>query len=150
VSCYNSSKALVIKIGTTDGYLDLCESTYRDNTTAITATYRKPWHECGEMADVRRIDVEYEIPATMALTANIYVNFDKDIQRTDTMIGGTISAGTDIELRRPHLDFSELGQRAKYVSVELTNAENLGGNLKINEITLYVRDRAIKGEVHGD
>jgi hypothetical protein len=149
VACYDSNKNLVAKMGTRDGYLDLCESTYRDNATAITATYRKPWFEAGEVADVRRVDCEYEIPATMALTVNVYVNFDKDVQRTDTMIGETISS-TDIELRRPHLDFSELGQKAKYVSVEFTNAENLGGNLKLNEITLYVRDRAIKGKFYGD
>jgi len=149
VSCYDSAKSLVTKMGTRDGYLCLCESTYRDNTTAITATYRKPWVETGEMADVRRLDVEYEIPSSKALTANVYTNFDKDIQRTDTMVGETISS-TDTELRRPHLDFSELGQRAKYVSVEFTNAENLGGDLKINEITLYVRDRATKGKIYGD
>jgi hypothetical protein len=136
-------------MGTRDGYLYLCESTYRDNATTITATYRKPWVETGEMADVRRLDVEYEIPSSKALTANVYINFDKDVQRTDTMVGETISS-TDTELRRPHLDFSELGQRAKYVSVEFTNAENLGGDLKINEITLYVRDRATKGKIYGD
>ena len=149
VDCYDSSKQLVLKMGTRDGYLDLCESTYRDNTTAITATYRKPWVDLTKVGDIRRLDVEYEIPATMALTANIYVNFDKDVQRTDTMVGNTISA-TDIELRRPRYDFSELGQRAKQVSVEFTNAENLGGDLKINEIALYVRERAIKGTMYGD
>ncbi len=151
VSCYNSSKALVAKMGTRDGYLYLCESGYLDDgpTGIITATYRKPWVEAGEVADIRRVDCEYEIPAAKALTVNIYVNFDKDVHRTDTMVGETIAA-TDIELRRPHLDFSELGQRAKYVSIELTNAENLGGELKINEITLYLRDRAIKGKIYGD
>ena len=149
VSYYNSSKGLAVKMGTRDGYLCLCESTYLDNATAITATYRKPWYETGEVADIRRLDVEYEIPSGMSLTTNIYVNFDKDVQRTDTMVGNTISSN-DIELRRPHMDFSELGQRAKYTSIEFTNAENLGGDLKINEITLYVRDRAIKGKIYGD
>jgi hypothetical protein len=150
VSCYDSTGALVAKMGTRDGYLDLCESTYRDNTTAITATYRKPWIEAGEVADIRRVDCEYEIPSTKALTVNIYVNFDSVVKRTDTMLGEAISQTTDLELRRPHLDFSELGQRAKYVSVEFTNAQNLGGDLKINEITLYLRDRAVKGKIYGD
>ena len=150
VSCYDSTEALVAKMGTRDGYLDLCESTYRDNTTAITATYRKPWIEAGEVADIRRVDCEYEIPSTKALTVNIYVNFDSVVKRTDTMLGEAISQTTDLELRRPHLDFSELGQRAKYVSVEFTNAQNLGGDLKINEITLYLRDRAVKGKIYGD
>jgi hypothetical protein len=149
VACYDANKNLVAKMGTRDGYLCLCESTYLDNATAITATYRKPWVESNETADIRRVEAEYEIPTGKALTVNIYVDFDKDVQRTDTLTGETISA-TDIELRRPHCDFSELGQRAKYSSVEFTNAENLGGNLKINEITLYVRDRAIKGKKYGD
>lgn len=147
--CYDSSKAQVLKMGTRDGCLDLCEAGYQDNTTAISATYRKPWHELSETGDIRRLEVEYEIPSAMSLTANVYIDFDKDVQRTDALVGELISS-TDIELRRPHLDFSELGQRAKYVSIEFINSENLGGDLKINEVFLYYRDRDIKGKVYGD
>lgn len=147
--CLDSSDALVLRMGTSSGMLYLCESGYQDDATDITATYRKPWVEAGQVADIRRLDCEYEIPAAKSLTTNVYVNFDKDIQRTARLVGETISSG-DIELRRPHYDFAELGQRAKYVSVEFTNAENLGGDLKINEITLYVRERAIKGKMYAD
>ena len=79
VTAENSSGTLVTKMGTRDGYLCLCESTYRDNTTAITATYRKGWTgEWNSYANIRRLDVVYELPTSMTLTANLYVNFDKD------------------------------------------------------------------------
>lgn len=148
-SVFDANGKRVTKVGTRDGYLDLTESGYRDNTTAITAIYRKGWLSTVGYNDVRRLDVEYEIPTGMALTSNVYVNFDKDAARTDTHAGATLDS-TDIELRRPIYDFSELGQRAKYFSVELTNAENLGGELKINDIKLYHRDRSTKGRVVGD
>lgn len=149
VPCYDDSESPVIRMGTTDGFLLLCESTYLDASANIVAVYRKPWVESEQVADIRRVGCEYEIPAAKALTVNIYVNFDKDVQRTAQFVGETISA-TDIEFRRPQMDFAELGQRAKYVSVEFVNGEDLGGDLKINEVTLFLRDRATKGKVYGD
>jgi hypothetical protein len=148
-SVFDSTGKRVTKIGTRDGYLDLTESGYRDNTTAITAIYRKGWISTLGYQDVRRLDVEYEIPTGMTLTSKVYVNFDKDVARTGAHLGATPTA-TDIELRRPICDFAELGQRAKYFSVEFSNAENLGGDLKINDIKLYHRDRATKGKIAGD
>jgi hypothetical protein len=149
VACENSSGALVTKMGTRDGYLCLCESTYRDNTTAITATYRKGWMGGEKYENVRRIDVEYELPASMTLTTNIYTNFDKGVTRTVALAGSTPNA-TDIELRRPIKGFGELGQRAEYWAVEFTNAENLGGDLKINGLSLYHYPTDTKGKIAGD
>jgi hypothetical protein len=148
-ACENSSSALVTKMGTRDGYLCLCETTYRDNTTAITATYRKGWMGGEKYENVRRIDCEYELPTSMTLTANIYVNFQKTAARTVALTGSTPSA-TDIELRRPIKGFGELGQRAEYWSVEFTNAENLGGDLKINRLSLYHYTTDTKGKITAD
>jgi hypothetical protein len=148
--CYDATKTPVVKMGTKDGYLDLCESTYRDNTTAITATLRKAWYEAAAEADFRRLDMEYEIPSTMTLTMNVYVNFQKTAARTGPMTGETLDLLTDIELRRPHYDFMELGQSARFLSLEFVNAENLGGDLKINEATLYLHETSIKEKIYGD
>ncbi len=149
VTCEDSSYNRVIKMGTRDGYLDLCESTYRDNTTAITATYRTGWLGGNMYEDVRMIETECEIPASMTLTMNAYVNFDKDVFRTAALTGSTPSA-TDIELRRPITNKTELGQRGEFYSFEYTNAENLGGDLKINKIRIYHVPRVVKGKVYGD
>lgn len=149
VSCENASYAMVNKMGTRDGYLCLCESTYLDNATAITATYRKGWMGGDRYENIRRVDVEYECPSSMTLTANIYVNFDKDVQRTAALTGSTPSA-TDIELRRPIKAFAELGQRAEWWTVELTNAENVGGDLKVNGMTIYHDPTDVKGKIYGD
>ena len=148
-SVFDANGKRVTKLGTRDGYLCLTESTYRDNTTAITAKYRKGWLSALAYEDWRRMEVEYEIPSGMTLTSNVYVNFDKDVVRTDSHTGASLNSD-DIELRRPIFDFSELGQRAKYFSLEFTNAENLGGELKINDIKVYHKDRAHKGKIVGD
>lgn len=149
VQCRNSSKAPVIKMGTRDGYLDLCESTYRDGSTNITASFRKGWYETGADAQVRKFEIEAELPTSMTLTAAFYSDFDKDAVRTDTYEGSTPSA-TDIEVRRPLTDFSELGLRGKFHSFEITNAENLGGDLKINRCTLWLAERKVQGKKSGD
>jgi hypothetical protein len=149
VSCENSSYALVTKMGTRDGFLDLCETTYRDNTTAITATYRKGWMGGEKYENVRRIDCEFECPTSMALSCSIYVNFQKTAARTVSLTGSTPSS-TDIELRRPIDGFAELGQRAKFWCVEFTNAENLGGDLKVNGMNLWHYQTDVKGKIAGD
>jgi hypothetical protein len=65
------------------------------------------------------------------------------------MTGSTPSA-TDIELRRPIKAFAELGQRAEWWTVELTNAENVGGDLKVNGMTIYHDPTDVKGKIYGD
>ena len=149
IACRNSSKALVNKMGTRDGYLCLCESGTRDGTTNISASARKGWHNLAKTSDIRRMDLEYEIPAAKAITVNFYYDFDKDVQRTDTVTGETLSA-TNIDIRRPHQDHIELGGRGKYLSIEFKSTDNPGGAVKINEMILYHKPRAIKGKKHGD
>jgi len=149
VSCENSTYGLVTKMGTRDGYLCLCESTYRDNTTAITATYRTGWYGGNVYEDIRMIETEYEIPASMTLTLNVYVNQDKDVFRTAALTGSTPTS-TDIELRRPICDKTELGQRGEYYAFEYTNAENLGGDLKLNKARFFHVPTVIKGKIVGD
>ena len=149
MECRNSTKALVIKMGTPDGYLNLCESGYADMAYAITATIRKPWIETEMYGNIRYLETEYELPASMTLTMNIYNNFDKDVARTASLTGVTPTS-TDREIRRPIRDVTELGQRAKYFCVEYTNAQNLGGDLKINKAYIYYAPTTMKGKVSGD
>lgn len=135
--------------GTRDGYLLLHDSGYQDGGNNITATMRKGWYDSKQYADIRRIDLEYECPTNMKIVCNLYVNMDKDVARTKDMTGKSPSA-TDIELRRPIYDFAELGLRAKWVSIEFTNNQNVGGDLKLNECALYYKPRAIKGRIVSD
>ncbi len=149
VECRNSSKLPVVKMGTRDGYVDLCESGYVDGATAITASFRKGWYETDNNAQIRKFEVEAELPASKTLTATFYTDVDKDAARTDTYTGSTPSA-TDIELRRPITDFSELGLRGIWSSFKISNAENVGGELKVNRCTLYLAERKKQGGVAGD
>lgn len=151
--CVNSSGQVVNKIGTRDGFLLLADTGYRDgdtegNTTNITCTYKKGWISSDLYADVVRLEAEYEIPNGMTITANVYVNFETAVRRTDSLTGVDLTSA-DIELRRPIFDFSELGQRAKYFTVEFTNNENLGGNLKINDVKVFYKPRYTMGKTHG-
>jgi hypothetical protein len=149
VETKNSSKELVNYMGTKDGYLCLCDSGYTDAGTTISATARKGWLR-GMMTMLwKRIDVNYEIPNTMTLTVNCYTDFDKDVARTKAMTGVDLAA-TDLEYRRPIEDFAELGLRAQYFSMGFANAESLGGNLKVNGISVYCGPIALKGKKYGD
>jgi len=147
--CRDSSKNPVVEMGTTGGYLFECDSGYQDGATNITATIRKPWIESRKYADIRRVVTEYEIPNDMTLTLNAYVNFDKDVQRTDSLTGVSINA-TDIEMRRPISDKTELGLRGEYFCIEYTNAENLGGDLYINKASVYYAPKTVKDKVYPD
>jgi hypothetical protein len=149
VETKTSIKSLVNYMGTQDGYLLQCDSGYRDNTTNITATLRKGWLKGSMTMLWKRLDVNYEIPNSMTLTLNCYIDFDKDVQRTKAMTGVSL-ASTDLEYRRPIEDFAELGLRSQYFSIGLTNAENLGGNLKVNGISVYCMPMALKGKKYGD
>jgi len=147
--CENSDKKLVTKMGTRDGYLCLCETTYRDNTTAITATRKTGWMGGGNNKNIRRVDTYYELPASMTLTLNAYVEFDKDVQRTAALTGVTPSA-TDIEHRRVVKDVTELGLRGEWYALEYVNAENVGGDLRLNGMAVYLAEREPGNKTSGD
>lgn len=149
VTCKDSTGKKVVKMGTRDGYLDLCESGYADNTTPITATYRKGWIDMEAHGIVRLLKVKFELPASMTITTNVYVDMDKDVFRTASLTGST-PASTDINLRRVIGDKAELGTRSRWLAVEFTNAQNCGGDCKINEVYLFVRPDVIKKKVTGD
>lgn len=149
VETKDSTKALVNYMGTKDGYICLCDSGYQDGGSNITATLRKGWLKGSMTMLWKRIDVNYEIPTGMTLTLNCYRDFDKDVARTKAMTGVTL-ASTDLEYRRPIGDFAELGLNSQYFSIGMTNAENLGGNLKVNGISVYCGPIALKGKKFGD
>ncbi|MCK7508928.1 MAG: hypothetical protein MZV70_36135 [Desulfobacterales bacterium] len=102
--------------------------------------------------DIRRLEVEYEIPNSMTLTSKVYVYFDKDAQRTDSHTGVIAGSSTWISnYAAPFLDFSELGQRAKYFAVEFTTCgEPWRGSSRSTISRFTTRDRAHKGKVSGD
>lgn len=147
--CKDSSKNYVLKMGTRDGYLDLCDSGYLDGATAISADIIKPWISIPEYGDIRRIELELEMPTNNTLTIDAYVNFDKDTKRTETLTGYTPSS-TLRELRRVLFRKVELGQRGKYFNFRLRNSETMTGDLKLNKIVVYYRGRAMKEEISGD
>jgi hypothetical protein len=149
VSCKDSTGKRVLKMGTRDGYLLLCDYGTADHTTAITATYRKGWLDMDAHGISRLLRTKYELPATKTITANIYVNMDKDVFRTAALTGVTPSA-TDIDLRRIIGDKSELGTRHRWIAVEYVNAEDCGGDCKINEASILVRPDVIKRKTFAD
>jgi hypothetical protein len=149
VSCKDSTGKRVVKMGTRDGYVLLCDYGTADNATAITATYRKGWMDMEAHGIARLLKVKYELPAAKTITANIYVDMDKDVFRTAALTGVT-PAATDIDLRRIIGDKAELGTRNRWLSVEFTNAEDCGGECKINAAFLFVRPNVIKNKTYAD
>ena len=149
VSCKDSTGKRVVKMGTQDGYVLLCDYGTADHTTAITATYRKGWLDMGAHGIGRLIQTKFELPVNKTITLNVYVNMDKDVFRTAALTGITPTA-TDIEIRRVIGDKAELGTRHRWIAVEYTNAEDCGGDCKINEANIIVRPDAIKKKTYAD
>jgi len=147
--CRDSTKKNVLKMGSRAGYVYLCDSGYLDGASLIPATYRKGWVDLEKHGNLRRIDVEYELNTGYTLTANVYVDMDKDVFRTYALTGVTPSS-TDREYRRPIIEKFEVGGRAKWFSIEFTNAEELNAPLKINDCFMYVRQDVHKNKKYSD
>lgn len=147
--CKDSTGKSVLKMGTRDGYLLLCDYGTADHTTAITATYRKGWIDMQAHGIARLIQTSFELPTDKTLTINVYKDMDKDVFRTASLTGVT-PAATDIELRRIIGDKSELGVRARWVSIEYVNAEDCGGDCKLNECVVYLRPEIVKNKTYAD
>jgi len=148
----DSNKKPQVYIGTRSGKLFLAESGTQDGSSDITATIRKKWFDQYSVGTLRRFDVKYEISYGGGLTVlvtNFYVDFDKDVMRTYNHTGVTQDA-TDLELRRIMKDNFELGLEGRWFCFELINNTNIEGDLKINEVTLYIKPRTIKGKKFGD
>jgi hypothetical protein len=144
--CRDSTGASVLKMGTRDGYVCLCDYGYADESTPITATYRKGWFDVVAHGIGRMLQTDYELPAGMTITMNVYVDQQSAVARTAALAGDTPGA-TDIEIRRVISDKTELGQRMKYLSIEYVNAQNCGGDCKINGSILYARPDVVKNKV---
>ena len=149
VEVRNSSKKTQNYIGTRDGYLVLAESGYQDGGNNITSSIWKGWYDIEKHGIFRLLEIEYELPTDKTLTLNCYYDFDKDVARTYSFTGATPTA-TNRELRRPIWDKAELGGRAKYFAFQLTNAENIGGELKINKAFIWYAPRITKKKTKGD
>lgn len=149
ISCKDSTGKRVVKMGTRDGFIDLCDYGTADHTTPITATYRKGWLDMRAHGIGRLLQVDYELPLGMIITCNFYVDMSKDIFRTEPLIGSTPTSADD-SLRKVIGNKIELGLRCRHVAVEFINAEDCGGDCKINEAAILVRADAIKNKIYGD
>jgi len=149
VSCKDSTGKRVLKMGTRDGFIDLCDYGTADHTTPITATYRKGWIDMWAHGIGRLLMTKYELPATKTITANVYLDMQSSVFRTAALTGVTPGA-TDIDLRKVVGDKAELGTRHRWLSVEYVNAEDCGGDCKINEAALFVVSKVIKNKTYAN
>lgn len=149
VACKDSTGKRVVKMGTHDGLLLLCDYGTADNTTPITATYRKGWLDMSAHGIARLLQTEYELPQGKAITLNVYVNMDYTVSRTASLTGSDVST-IDAEIRRILADKIELGLRPRYMSIEYINAQDCGGPCKLNEAVIFVRPDVIKGKILGE
>lgn len=145
----SASGGTVLMAGTRDGYLLTCDSGTTDAASLITASYRKGWLDLGRHGIAHLLRLRHEIPSGKTLTMNLYIDMDKDVARTQALAGVAL-ASTDIDFRRIIDGKSELGLRCRWISLELINAEDVGGDLKVNAATIYLRSEKEKGAIYGD
>ena len=145
----DSSKRMQTYLGTRDGYVYKVDSGTQDGTTNITAKIRLPWIREDKYKYWRHFEIEHECPTGNTLTANIYINLDKDVFRTKSFSGSTPSA-TDQDYRWPIKDQMEMALRGQYLAVELTNSENVGSSLKVNFMKLFYQEMVRKLKISAD
>ncbi|MCK4384665.1 MAG: hypothetical protein KAW52_00235 [candidate division Zixibacteria bacterium] len=146
----DSSKEIQLVMGTRDGYVGTTESGTQDFGTNITAAVRTGWWKFPIYQNFPMMEVEYEAPTGNTLTVNQYVNFDKDVQRTEALAGATPTSATDRSIRLPIKNRIKAAIRGKYLAFEFTNAENVGSALKLNWFKQFYAPLVRKGEVKGD
>ena len=146
----DSSKEIQLYMGTRDGYVGTCESGTQDFGTNITATIRTGWWKFPIYQNFPMTEIEYECPTGNTLTFNQYVNFDKDVQRTEALAGATPTSATDRSIRLPIKNRIKAAIRGKYLAFEFTNAENVGSTLKLNWFKQFYAPLPRKGEIKGN
>lgn len=63
---------------------------------------------------------------------------------------GDTPGATDQDLRRVIYGQDEMGLHGKFYAYKLANSENVGGEVKINAVTIWHSKHALKGEVSPD
>jgi hypothetical protein len=149
VAARDSNKERQVYLGTTDGNLYTTDSGTQDGTTNITATARSGFHRLSRNARVVRSDWEFEAPDGNAWTINHYMDFDKDNKRTVTLSGND-PATTDQEYRQVQHNRDEFNIRGEYLAFKITNAQNVGSDMKIGKWIYEYQDLHLKGDVAGD
>jgi len=146
----DSSKEIQLIMGTRDGYIGTTESGTQDFSTNITAVVRTGWWKFPIYQNFPMTEIEYEAPTGNTLTFNQYVNFGKDVQRTEALAGATPTSATDRSIRLPIKNEIKTAIRGKYLAFEFTNAENVGSALKLNWFKQFYAPMSRKGEIKGD
>jgi len=146
----DSSKEIQLVMGTRDGYAGTTESGTQDFATNITATVRTGWWKFPIYQNFPMTEVEYEAPTGNTLTFNQYVNFDKDVQRTEALAGATPTSATDRSIRLPIKNRIKAAIRGKYLAFEFINAENVGSTIKLNWFKQFYAPMTRKAEIKGD
>jgi len=124
----DSSKDCQYYLGSTDGNLYTTDTGTQDGTTNITATARTGWMAFPIASYIRRMEIEHEIPTSMTLLVDPYIDFDKDTRGQRSLAGSTPTS-TDQSIRKPIDDFLEFAITGKYLSLKFSNAENVGSAL---------------------
>jgi hypothetical protein len=139
VEAEDSTGAMCLYMGTTDGYVFKCETGTQDGTTNISARARTSWLKFEIPQNARLIEYEYEAPTGNNWTVNLYGDMQVAAVRTMTLAGDTPST-TDQSIRKPIDGREEVQALAKYISIEFVNAENVGSALKMNALNTFVAE----------
>ena len=92
------------------------------------------------------METEFYCPTGNTLSVDMFLNFDKDSQSARTMTGSTPGT-TDQGLRKAIHDFLEYDLRSHYYSIQFSNAENLGSELKIGAFDMYIHSKVRKKKI---
>lgn len=147
--CLDAGGELQVVMGTRDGLLFTVNSGTQDGTTNISATVRTRWLRLSKYHQYRHLEIEHESPDGMAVTANLYLNQQATAYWTKAL-SGTTPTTVDLALRLATSGEYEMFIKGKYVSLEFTNAEDVGSDMKLNYVKLFYAPMVKKNTISPD
>jgi len=126
--------------------LKIDEDATTDDGHIIDAKFRTGWMGGPLWKRLRKIWLDYVLPAEKNLIFKVYSNF-RETPDLSILLPGSTPSGVDAEFRNIIHKKLKTAVNGDYYSFYFANAEDVGGDLKINKIWLYIQIEKAKRTV---
>jgi len=118
--------------------LKIDEDATTDDGHIIDAKFRTGWMGGSLWKRLRKIWLDYVLPADKNLLFKVYSNF-RETPDLSIFLPGSTPSGIDAELRNIIHRKLKTAVNGDYFSFYFANSEDVGGDLRINKIWLYIQ-----------
>ena len=120
-----------------------------DDGQLINMRWRTGWIGSQEWMKLRRIWLDFILPANKILIFKVYSNF-RDSPELNISLAGSTPAGADPELRNVIHRRIDLSAKGSFFSLEFINTEDVGDLLQVIKFWLYLKTRPGKRTIKAE